>query len=67
MLNRLKDRGSNFNTTVQLEAVSPYVEKILIYQYTGMINKPGTNVFAGHPESVKLYEQLVQRSFFCRA
>lgn len=47
----------------QLEAVSPYVEKILIYQYTGMINKPGTNVFAGLPESVKLYEQLVQHRF----
>ncbi len=47
----------------QLEAVSPFVERIFIYQYTGMINKPGTKVFAGHPDSVKLYEQLVQHGF----
>ncbi len=39
----------------QLEAVSPYVEEILIYEYPGMMNKPGTSAFAGHPSSVKLY------------
>ncbi|WP_430973175.1 DUF4434 domain-containing protein [Sunxiuqinia rutila] len=42
----------------QLEAVSPYVEKILIYQYIGMMNKPGSEAFAGHPDSTKLYTQL---------
>ncbi|MHA7111843.1 DUF4434 domain-containing protein [Sunxiuqinia elliptica] len=42
----------------QLEAVSPYVEKILIYQYIGMMNKPGSKAFAGHPDSTKLYTQL---------
>jgi len=47
----------------QLEAITPFVGKILIYQYTGLINKPGTNVMAGHPDSVKLYEQLVRHHY----
>lgn len=47
----------------QLEAVSPYVEKILIYQYLGMLNKPGSKVFAGHPDSDKLYQKLSRHSF----
>jgi hypothetical protein len=47
----------------QLEAVSPYVDKILIYQYTGMVNKPGSTVFAGHPDSVRLYEQLLKHNY----
>ena len=47
----------------QLESVSPFVDKILIYQYIGMINKPGTDVFAGHPDSAKLYEQLVEHNY----
>jgi hypothetical protein len=47
----------------QLEAVSPYVEKILIYQYPGMLNKPGSKVFAGHPDSDKLYQKLSSHSF----
>lgn len=28
---------------------------------TEMINKPGSNVFAGHPDSIELYEQLTTR------
>jgi hypothetical protein len=47
----------------QLEAVSPYVDKILIYQYGGLINKPGSAVFAGHPDSAQLYEQLVAHDY----
>lgn len=46
----------------QLEAVSPFVEKILIYQYTGMISKPGTGVEAGHPDSIELYKELVKNN-----
>ncbi len=42
----------------QLEAVSPFVEKIFIYQYIGIVNKPGTDIFAGHPDSAILYEKI---------
>ncbi len=47
----------------QLEAISPFVEKILIYQYTGMINPPESPVFAGHPDSEKLYRELVSHRY----
>ena len=46
----------------QLEAVSPYVEKIFIYQYIGLVNKPGTDVFAGHPDSAILYEKIFSKN-----
>ena len=39
----------------QLEAVSPFVDEILIYQYQGLMNKAGTRAFAGHPDSTRLY------------
>jgi len=39
----------------QLEAVSPYTDTILIYQYQGLMNRPGTGAFAGHPDSTRLY------------
>lgn len=40
----------------QLEAVSPYVDEILIFEYQGMFNKPGTIAFCGHPDSIQLYK-----------
>lgn len=43
----------------QLEAVAPYVDVITVYQYQGMMNKPGSSVFAGHPDSAKLYTDYV--------
>lgn len=46
----------------QLEAVSPYVEKIFIYQYIGLINRPGTDIFAGHPDSALTYTKLFGKS-----
>lgn len=44
----------------QLEAVSPYVEGVLMYQYPGLMNKPGSSAFAGHETSVKLYEDYIK-------
>jgi hypothetical protein len=44
----------------QLEAVSHYVDKILIFQYGGLINRPGSPSFAGPPESVELYKGLAE-------
>jgi Domain of unknown function (DUF4434) len=43
----------------QLEAVSPFVDEILIYQYQGLMNKPGSKAFAGHPDSTRLYADYV--------
>ena len=39
----------------QLADVTPYVEHIIVCQYQGMMNKPGTSAFAGHHSSEKLY------------
>jgi len=43
----------------QITALSPYVDIILMYQYQGMMNKPGSSSFAGHPDSTKLYSEYV--------
>lgn len=39
----------------QIESISPYVDEILIYEYQGMMNRPGTTAFCGHPDSIALY------------
>jgi hypothetical protein len=39
----------------QLQVASDFVDKILIYQFQGMMNKPGSRAFAGHPQSTVLY------------
>lgn len=41
----------------QLAAVSPWVDEILVYQYQGMMNRPGSPVLAGHPASTRLYTE----------
>lgn len=43
----------------QLAAVSPWVDKILVYEYQGMMNEPGSAAFCGSPESTKLYTAYV--------
>lgn len=40
---------------IQMEDISPFVERIAIYQYTGIINKPNSKASVGHPGSTKLY------------
>ncbi len=40
----------------QLENVAPYADKILSYQYLGLMNPGNSPCFAGHPDSLKLYE-----------
>ena len=40
---------------LQIKSISPFVDEILIYQYQGMFNKPGTTAFCGHPGSIQLY------------
>lgn len=44
----------------QMTSISPYVDEILIYQYEGMFNKPGTKAYCGHPDSIKLYNDYVE-------
>ena len=43
----------------QLEAVSPWVDQILVYQYQGMLNRPGSQAFAGCPASTQLYSDYM--------
>jgi len=50
----------------QLDAVSQFAEKIFIYQYTGMINKPGTSVPAGYPDGYELYPALAAAGWLKR-
>jgi hypothetical protein len=45
---------------LQLEAVSPWVDEILIYQYQGMMNKPASAAFAGSPASTRLYSDYLK-------
>ena len=41
----------------QMQAVSPWVDKILAYQYLGLMNKPGSAAFAGSAASAELYTE----------
>ena len=39
----------------QLAVAGRYAERILVYQYLGLMNPPASGAFAGHPDSVTLY------------
>lgn len=39
----------------QLESISEHVDEILCYEYLGVMNKPGTIAYCGHPDSVAYY------------
>ncbi len=41
----------------QIENVAPYVDKILGYQYLGLMNPTDSTAFAGHEKSKNLYEE----------
>lgn len=41
----------------QIQAVSPYVETILAYQYQGIMNQPNTFAFAGHISSEQFFRE----------
>lgn len=44
----------------QMEAISPFVEKILVFQYLGIMNKPNSKAHAGlRDETVRLYNQYM--------
>lgn len=43
----------------QLEIISPYVEKILCYQYHGLMNAPNSPSFCGHPDTLRLYSDYM--------
>ena len=42
----------------QLESVQDYADVILMYQYQGMMNRPGTGAYCGHSQSTEYYLSL---------
>jgi len=53
---------ADFETRIikQMEDISPYVDRILCYQYIGIMNKPGSDIIAGSDASITLYNQYTK-------
>ena len=43
----------------QLEAVSPYVDVVTVYQYQGLFSQPGSKAPSDHPGAERLYRDYV--------
>lgn len=43
----------------QLEVAGDYCDKILIYEYAGIMNPAGSKAFAGPPETTRLYNDYI--------
>lgn len=41
----------------QMDAITPHIEKLLCYQYHGLMNPPDSARPIGHPDSVMLYQE----------
>ncbi len=41
----------------QIENVAAYADKILCYQYIGMMNPDSSDAFSGHPDSARLFRE----------
>ena len=52
--------------TRQIKNVAPYADKIISYQYLGIMNPADSPSFAGHPDSAKLYEDYRKYLTNCR-
>lgn len=44
----------------QIANVAPYADKIIGYQYIGLMNPEDSGSFAGHESSAELYRQYVE-------
>ncbi len=44
----------------QLEGISPFVERVLIFQYPGIMSKPGTPARVSTPEATRLYTEYAE-------
>ncbi len=43
----------------QLSIIAPYADKLLCYQYHGLMNPPDSPAFCGHPDSLRLYREYM--------
>lgn len=59
-LDTVAGRCINPGHSIETAWFLPYVDTILCYQYPGIMNKPGSKAFAGHPASTELYSDYVK-------